>query len=257
MEPSTSKQKLFPMEAKGEIMSKQFIIKLNQQNWIWWCQQLKYAFLYKGYNNLFNAEWTKDNKSSPEFIKANAFGMSTLLSTVSEELQPVLPQKQCFLESLKALSELSPLGATPTHFNQRSNLEGQFKIFLNKYLKEYLANTDLANQPEEESQDKKPTKDLTEDNDGFYVQEDINDQLQLMSLSSEDNTELIHDSGTSQSTVCHLSLLTDPQPTKVVMRTFLGTVKITFMRKLNLGGCIPNLDVYNIQSIMRLKDNQI
>ncbi|MBW0509218.1 hypothetical protein O181_048933 [Austropuccinia psidii MF-1] len=105
MQPSTSNQKLSPMEAEGDVVSRQPIVKLTRQNWIWWCQQLRYAFLYKGYNNLFNAEWTKSNKSSPEFIKANAFGMYTLLSTVSDKLQPVLLQKDYFLESLEALAK--------------------------------------------------------------------------------------------------------------------------------------------------------
>ncbi|MBW0591833.1 hypothetical protein O181_131548, partial [Austropuccinia psidii MF-1] len=105
MQSSTNDQKLFPMEAEGDVVARQSIIKLTCQNWIWWRQQLKYVFVYKGYNDLFNAEWTKSNKSSPEFIKANAFGMSTLLSTVSDELQPVLLQKDYFLESLEALAE--------------------------------------------------------------------------------------------------------------------------------------------------------
>ncbi|MBW0469873.1 hypothetical protein O181_009588 [Austropuccinia psidii MF-1] len=301
------------MDTKGEVMSKKSIVKLNQQNWIWWRQQLKYAFLYKGYNNLFNAEWTKTNKCTPKFIKANAFGMSTLLSTISEELQPVLLQKEYFLKSLKALSkacgknsmvtlcqrlfELVNLtydsntsltnhtykftdlywsfqncavgntfqmdngegaaaaillmsigqdssltglvqtlyyattfnleqitnrllikdsrrtkkitdstlsyssGATPTCFNQGDNLEEKFKVFLDKYMKEYFANSHSANQAKEESHDNKATGELTEDNDGFYVQEDTHDQLQLMSLLSKNNTELIHDSGASRSTV--------------------------------------------------------
>ncbi|MBW0581597.1 hypothetical protein O181_121312 [Austropuccinia psidii MF-1] len=93
------------MDTKGEAMSKQSIFKLNRQNWVWWQQQWKYSFLYKGYNSLFNAEWTKTNKSTPKLIKANAFGMSTLLSTISEELQPVLLQKEYVLEYLEALSE--------------------------------------------------------------------------------------------------------------------------------------------------------
>ncbi|MBW0483794.1 hypothetical protein O181_023509 [Austropuccinia psidii MF-1] len=295
------------MDTEGEAMSKQSIVKLNQQNWIWWRQQLKYAFLYKGYDNLFNAKWTKTNKSTPKFIKANAFGMSTLLSTVSEEFQPVLLQKEYFLKSLEALSEacgqtsmvtlcqrlfdlvnltyntntslanhaykftdlfwsfqncavgntfqmdigegaaaailLMSIGqdssltgvvqtlyyatpfnleqitsrlliedshgtkkipdstlylrATPTCFNQGANLEEKFKVFLNKYMKEYFANSHSANQAEEEIHDNKTTEELTEDDDGFYVQEDAHDQLQLMSISSKNNTELIHDSGAS------------------------------------------------------------
>ncbi|MBW0483797.1 hypothetical protein O181_023512 [Austropuccinia psidii MF-1] len=193
--------------------------------------------------------------------------MSTLLSTVSEELQPVLLQKEYFLESLKALSEacgqncmvtlcqrLFDLvnltydpntslanhaykftdlfrsfqncavgntfqmdigegaaatillmshprphlsGVTPTCFNQGANLEEKFKVFLDKYMKEYFANYHSSNQAEEKIHDNKTTEELTEDDDGFYVQEDAHDQLQLMSISSENNTELIHDSGAS------------------------------------------------------------
>ncbi|MBW0518840.1 hypothetical protein O181_058555 [Austropuccinia psidii MF-1] len=355
MESTTGEKNLFPMDTEGEAMSKQSIVKLNRQNWIWWRQQLKYAFLYKGYNNLFNAEWTKTNKSTPKFIKANSFGMSTLLSIVSEELQPVLLQKEYFLESLEALSEACgqnsmvtlcqrlfnlvnltydpntslanhaykftdlfrsfqncavrntfqmdigegaaaaillmsirqdssltglvqtlyyatpfnleqitsrllikdsrrtkkipdstlylsqsklshPSGATPTRFNQGANLEEKFKVFLDKYMKEYFANSHSTNQAEEEIHDNKTTEELTEDDDGFYFQEDAHDQLQLMSISSENNTELIHDSGASQSTVCNLALLTNPQPTKITMRTFSGIIEITLMGKLNLGG---------------------
>ncbi|MBW0531052.1 hypothetical protein O181_070767 [Austropuccinia psidii MF-1] len=129
-----------------------------------------------------------------------------------------------------------PSGATPTRFNQGANLEEKFKVFLNKYMKEYFANLHSANQEEEEAHDNKATEELMEDNDGFYVQEDTHDQLQLMSLSSKNNTELIHDSGAPQSTVCNLALLTDPQPTKVTMRTFSGIIEITLMGKLNLGG---------------------
>ncbi|MBW0592025.1 hypothetical protein O181_131740 [Austropuccinia psidii MF-1] len=47
----------------------------------------------------------KPTKSSTELVKANAFSISTLLSTVSEELQPVLPQKGYFHESLEALAK--------------------------------------------------------------------------------------------------------------------------------------------------------
>ncbi|MBW0510142.1 hypothetical protein O181_049857 [Austropuccinia psidii MF-1] len=105
MQSATSNQKLFPMEAEGDVVARQPIVKLTLRNWIWWRQKLKYPFVYKGYNNLFNAEWTKSNKSSPKLIKANAFGMSTLLSTISDELQQVLLQKDYFLESLEALVE--------------------------------------------------------------------------------------------------------------------------------------------------------
>ncbi|MBW0557814.1 hypothetical protein O181_097529, partial [Austropuccinia psidii MF-1] len=335
------------MDTEGEEMSKQSIVKLNRQNWIWWRQQLKYSFLYKGYDRLFKAKWTKSNKSTPKFIKANAFGMSTLLSTVSEELQPVLLQKEYFLKSREALSEACgqnsmvtlcqrlfdlvnlthnpstslanhaykftdlfrsfqncavgntfqmdigegaaaaillmsirqdssltglvqtlyyatpfnleqitsrllieeshrkkqkpdstlylsqskplyqpphlnhsstsrftkpssttqryprshPSGATPTRFNQGANMEEKLKAFLDKYMKEYFANSHSANQAEEEIHDNKTTEELTEDDDGFYAQEDAHDQLQLMSISSENNTKLIHDSGASRSTV--------------------------------------------------------
>ncbi|MBW0473798.1 hypothetical protein O181_013513 [Austropuccinia psidii MF-1] len=127
-------------------------------------------------------------------------------------------------------------GDTPTCFNWGANLEEKFKVFLDKYMKEYFANLHSANQAEEESHDNKATEELMEDNDGFYFQEDIHDQLQLVSLLSKNNTELIHDSGASQSTVCNLALLTDPQPTKVAMRTFLGIIEINLMGKLNLGG---------------------
>ncbi|MBW0474967.1 hypothetical protein O181_014682 [Austropuccinia psidii MF-1] len=103
-----------------------------------------------------------------------------------------------------------PSGATPTDFNQGANLEEKFKVFLNMYMKEYFASSHSANQAKEESHDNIATEELTEDNDGFYVQEDTHDQLQLVSLSRKNNTELIHDSGASQSTVCNLALLTDP-----------------------------------------------
>ncbi|MBW0576349.1 hypothetical protein O181_116064 [Austropuccinia psidii MF-1] len=348
MQPSTSDQKLFPMEAEGDVITRQPIVKLTHQNWIWWRQQLKYAFVYKGYNNLFDAEWTKANKSSPEFVKANAFGMSTLLSTVSDELQPVLLQKDYFLETLEALAEAcgqnsiitlcqklfdlvnltydpntslanhaykfvdlyrtlqncaagntfqmdigegavaaillmsigqdssltglvqtlyyatpfnleqitnrllvedsrrskktidstlylnqskqlyrpphlnhsnpeqpktspkqskshlqsrnyqrtTPSGSTPTHFNQGPNLEEKFKIFLDKYMKEYLNNSHSANQAEENGGEDRSTEDTQEDDEGFYVQMDQPHLLQVMSLS-EPNTELIHDSGAS------------------------------------------------------------
>ncbi|MBW0478015.1 hypothetical protein O181_017730 [Austropuccinia psidii MF-1] len=94
-----------------------------------------------------------------------------------------------------------PSGATPTRFNQGANLEEKFKLFLDKYMKEYFANSHSANQAKEESHDNKATEELMEDNDGFYVQEETHYQLQLMSLLSKNNTELIDDSGASQSTV--------------------------------------------------------
>ncbi|MBW0531862.1 hypothetical protein O181_071577, partial [Austropuccinia psidii MF-1] len=145
-----------------------------------------------------------------------------------------IPDSTLYLSQSKPLSY--PSGATPTRFNQGANLEEKFKAFLDKYMKEYFANSHSANQAEEEIHDNKTTEELTEDDDGFYVQEDAHDQLQLMSISSENNTELIHDSGASRSTVCNLALLTDPQPTKVTMRTFSGVIEITLMGKLNLGG---------------------
>ncbi|MBW0530361.1 hypothetical protein O181_070076 [Austropuccinia psidii MF-1] len=124
------------MDTEGEVLSKQSIVKLNRQNWIWWQQQLKYAFLHKGYNNLFNSKWTKTNKSTPEFIKANAFGMSTLLSTVSEELQQVLLQKEYFLKSLKAFSKACGKNSMITLCQQLFELVNLT----------YNPNTSLANQ---------------------------------------------------------------------------------------------------------------
>ncbi|MBW0466801.1 hypothetical protein O181_006516 [Austropuccinia psidii MF-1] len=243
----------------------------------------------------------ESNRSSPEFIKGNAFGMSTLSSTLSEELQPVLLQKYYFLKSLEALSkacgqnsivilcqrlfelfnltydqitslashhayklkdiycsfqncasgnsfqmdigedagiQTSPSHATPTRFNHGSNLEETFKAFLSKYMKEYLTNTHSENQAEEDNTESKVTEELAEDDNRFYLQEDIHDQMQLMSLSSENKIKLIHDSGASQSTVFNFSPLTDPHPTKVIMRTFSGVVEITLMGKLNLGAYI-------------------
>ncbi|MBW0539805.1 hypothetical protein O181_079520 [Austropuccinia psidii MF-1] len=122
MQPSPSDNKLFPMEAEGDVIARQPIVKLTRQNWIWWRQKLKYAFVYKGYNNLFDAEWTKSNKSSPEFIKANAFGMSTLLSTISDKLQPVLLQKDYFLKSLEALAEACGQNSIITLFQKLFDL---------------------------------------------------------------------------------------------------------------------------------------
>ncbi|MBW0504134.1 hypothetical protein O181_043849 [Austropuccinia psidii MF-1] len=129
-----------------------------------------------------------------------------------------------------------PSGATPTRLNQGANLEEKFKVFLDKYMKEYFANSHSANQAEEEIHNNRTTEELTEYDDGFYVQEDAHDQLKLMSISSKNNTELIHDSGASQSTVCNLALLTNPQPTKITMQTFSGIIEVTLMGKLNLGG---------------------
>ncbi|MBW0581598.1 hypothetical protein O181_121313 [Austropuccinia psidii MF-1] len=103
-------------------------------------------------------------------------------------------------------------------------------------MKEYFANSHSANQAEEEIHDNQTTEELTEDDDGFYFQEDAHDQLQLMSISSKNNTKRIHDSGASRSTVCNLALLTNAQPTKLTMRTISGVIEITLMGKLNLGG---------------------
>ncbi|MBW0469743.1 hypothetical protein O181_009458 [Austropuccinia psidii MF-1] len=343
------------MEAEGDVIARQPIVKLNCQNWIWCHQQLKYAFVYKGYNNLFDTKWTKSNKSSPELIKANAFGMSTLLSTVSDKLQPVPLQKEYFPESLEALAKacgqnsiitlcqklfdlvnltydpntslanhaykfvnlyqafqncaagntfqmdigevaiaailLMSIGqdssliglektlyyATPfnleqitnrllvedsqrskkpidstlylnqskqlywpphlNHFNPEQsktgtrlglNLEEKFKVFLDKYMKQYISNLHSANQAKENSGEDRSTKDTLEDNEGFYVQMDQTNSLQVMSIS-EPNTELIHDYSASQSTVCNLALLSKPQPTHVTMRNFSCTIKITLM----------------------------
>ncbi|MBW0538404.1 hypothetical protein O181_078119 [Austropuccinia psidii MF-1] len=51
-----------------------------------------------------------------------------------------------------------PSGATPTCFNQGANLEEKFKVFLDKYMKEYFANSHSANQAEEEAHDNKTTE---------------------------------------------------------------------------------------------------
>ncbi|MBW0509219.1 hypothetical protein O181_048934 [Austropuccinia psidii MF-1] len=64
---------------------------------------------------------------------------------------------------------------------------------------------------------------------------DQTNKLQVMSLS-EPNTEQIHDSGASRLTVCNLALLYKTQPTCITMRTFSGTIVITLMGKLSLGG---------------------
>ncbi|MBW0514554.1 hypothetical protein O181_054269 [Austropuccinia psidii MF-1] len=101
-------------------------------------------------------------------------------------------------------------------------------------MKEYLNNLHSANQAKENSGEGRSTEDTLEDDEGFYVQMDQTNQLQVMSLS-EPNTELIHDSGASQSTVCNLALLSKTQPTCVTMRTFSGTIEITLMGKLSLG----------------------
>ncbi|MBW0564732.1 hypothetical protein O181_104447 [Austropuccinia psidii MF-1] len=84
----------------------------------------------------------------------------------------------------------SPSGATPTHFNQGSKLEEKFKMFPDKYMKEYLTNTHSASQAEEEHQENKITEELTEDKNGFYVQEDIRDQMKLRSLLGENKLSL-------------------------------------------------------------------
>ncbi|MBW0509221.1 hypothetical protein O181_048936 [Austropuccinia psidii MF-1] len=81
---------------------------------------------------------------------------------------------------------------------------------------------------------------------------DQTSQLQVMSLS-EPNTELIHDSGASQSTVCNLALLSKTQPTCVTMRTFSGTIKITLMGKLSLGG----FTLYPVYYAPQVKSNLI
>ncbi|MBW0519447.1 hypothetical protein O181_059162 [Austropuccinia psidii MF-1] len=92
----------------------------------------------------------------------------------------------------------TPSGSTPTRFNQELNLEEKLKVFLDKYMKEYLNYSHSANQAKQNSGEDISTEDTQEDDEGFFVQMDQTNQLQVMSLS-EPNTELIHDSGPANS----------------------------------------------------------
>lgn len=68
---------------------------------------------------------------------------------------------------------------------------------------------------------------------GFLIQEDaMYSANDLESLAKE----LIYDSGASRSTFCNLSLLKDPQPIQKQLNTYGGSIDITPVGKLNIGG---------------------
>ncbi|MBW0529514.1 hypothetical protein O181_069229 [Austropuccinia psidii MF-1] len=85
--------------------SKMRVKMLNGQNWMQWFEQLTFLFTYKGYNDLFNEERMSSNKMLPGYKVKNAFAMSTLYSTVHEDLQPLFYDKKDFVEAIRTLSE--------------------------------------------------------------------------------------------------------------------------------------------------------
>ncbi|MBW0501763.1 hypothetical protein O181_041478 [Austropuccinia psidii MF-1] len=202
---------------------------------------LKTFYYAKAFNleQISNILLVKDSHRSKKMTDSALY-----LSQSKELYQPTHLNHSSTCHSTKSpsnsrcFSRTSPSGATPTRFNQGSNLEEKVKAFIDKYMKEYLSNTHSENQAKEDNPERKVTEELTEDDKSFYLQEDIHDQMQLMSLSSENNIKLINDSGASQTTVCNFPPLTNPHPTKVIMRTLSGVAEITLMWKLNLGAYI-------------------
>lgn len=68
---------------------------------------------------------------------------------------------------------------------------------------------------------------------GFLIQEEAMYSPNDLDSSAK---ELIYDSGASRSTVCNLSLLQDPQPIQKQLNTYGGSIDITHVGKLNIGG---------------------
>lgn len=68
---------------------------------------------------------------------------------------------------------------------------------------------------------------------GFLAQEDT---IYNVNYSCMPSCELVYDSGASRSTVCNISLLQDPRPIHKNLNTYGGSIKITHVGKLDVGG---------------------
>ncbi|MBW0522635.1 hypothetical protein O181_062350 [Austropuccinia psidii MF-1] len=86
--------------------SKLKVKKLTRSNYSEWRWQIGYVFTYKGYHERFNKEWTATNRNTPEYMKRNAYGMSTLYASVSSELHSFLTKHDHFYDAVQALTKV-------------------------------------------------------------------------------------------------------------------------------------------------------
>lgn len=98
---------------------------------------------------------------------------------------------------------------------------------------------------------------LDPDECGFLISEH---SLYHTSETGHSTCKLLYDSGASRSTVCNLSLLQDPRPISKLLNTYGGSVKVTHVGKLDIGGTIISPVFYapggprNLVSATQLED---
>ncbi|MBW0555876.1 hypothetical protein O181_095591 [Austropuccinia psidii MF-1] len=92
-----------PCDGEDKGSSRMKIKVLTGNNWMQWFEQLTFLFTNKGYDMLFDEEWVKTNKLTSDYKIKNAFSMSTLHSTVHEDLQPLLYDQRDFGQAIQSL----------------------------------------------------------------------------------------------------------------------------------------------------------
>ncbi|MBW0504302.1 hypothetical protein O181_044017 [Austropuccinia psidii MF-1] len=143
-----------PCDGEDEGSSRMKIKVLTGNNWMQWFEQLTFLFTYKGYDMLFDDEWVKTNKLTSDYKIKNAFAMSTLYSTVHEDLQPLLYDQRDFGQAIQSLRMASgqtsvislcdSLFEMDLTFDPSSSLQAHVLRFQKKYttFKCLVANTD-------------------------------------------------------------------------------------------------------------------